>query len=459
MELLLIVDNADSLDIRVRTFLAGTYSLLSARSGKEALETLSSEECGNVILNFSLPDMPGVLLLQKIQREIDPHIRVVMLSGGVEVREIVHAMRSGAADVIEQRSEPETIVERLLAAFSCSPYPSKSRQQSPQPVGEQRAFIFVSAAMKKVNFEITRLARTDFDVLLCGETGVGKDLVASQLYFRSNRKQKPFLPVSMRALNETLIESELFGHERGAFSGAERAKTGKFEAARGGTIFIPEISSLSEALQLKLLYFLQYKRISRVGQDAKSSEIPLDVRLIMATNDDLHDLVERGTLREDFYHRIAGVQLHIPPLRERVDDIIPLSEYFVEFYSGYPSGPRYEISPDVKEAMLSYHWPGNIRELENAVKHAMAFSSGRVLGIHDFPRLFDPAYRRTPGLSESADTHDAIQPYAEAMLEFKRSYFQKLLPRAQGNVKKAAELAKMTPQGVRRILNSFQLRR
>jgi DNA-binding NtrC family response regulator len=458
MDTLLIIDNSDSLDGGVRSLLSDAYSLVTVRSGREAIETLSSEECAHVITSFQLPDMSGIHLLQKIRQEIGPHVRVVMLSGEADVEDIVDAMRNGAADVIEQASEPDVLLARLAETFT-------SPSQSPQPEhqgprsDEQRAFIFVSAAMKKVNFEITRLARTDFDVLLLGETGVGKDLVASQLYLRSTRRQKPFLSVSMRTLNETLIESELFGHERGAFSGAERAKTGKFEAASGGTIFIPEISSLSEAIQLKLLYFLQYKRISRVGQDAKSSEIPLDVRLIMATNDHLPDLVERGVLREDFYHRIAGVQLQIPPLRERLDDILPLAEYFVDFYSGYPSGQRYEIDPEVKEAMLSYHWPGNVRELENSIKHAMAFSSGRVLGIHDFPRLFDPSYRLTPGLSGSSDAHDSIQPYAEAMLEFKRSYFQKLLPRAQGNVSKAAELAKMTPQGVRRILNSFQLRR
>ncbi len=458
MDSLLIVDSSDLLNRGVLDRLSDTHSLVHARSGREALELLSMEECAYALVNFQLPDMSGVQLLQKIHHEIGSHVRVIMVSTDAEVDEIVEAMRAGAADVIEKGSEPDAILTRLTETFS-SPTPATPAPIDAHQVDEQRAFIFVSPTMKKVNLEMTRLARTNFDVLLLGETGVGKDLVATQLYLRSARAQKPFQSVSMRTLNETLIESELFGHERGAFSGAERAKTGKFEAASGGTIFIPEISSLSEAVQLKLLYFLQYKRISRVGQDAKSSEIPLDVRLIMATNDHLPALVERGVLREDFYHRIAGVQLHIPPLRERVDDILPLAEYFVDFYSGYPGGRRFEIASEVREAMLSYHWPGNVRELENAVKHALAFSSGRVLGTHDFPRLFDPSYRRAPGLLESGDTQDSIQPYAEAMLAFKRSYFQKLLPRAQGNVTKAAELAKMTPQGVRRILNSFQLRR
>jgi two-component system response regulator AtoC len=458
MDSLLIVDSSDSLNRGILNLLSGTYSLVYARSGGEALELLSTEEHTSVLLNFQLSDMSGVHLLQKIHREIGSHVRVIMVTTGAEVDQIVEAMRAGAADVIERESEPDAILLRLMETFSSAAH-SAAPQSHAHQADEKRAFIFVSGSMKKVNLEMTRLARTNFDVLLLGETGVGKDLVATQLYLRSTRSEKPFLSVSMRTLNETLIESELFGHERGAFSGAERAKTGKFEAASGGTIFIPEISSLSEAIQLKLLYFLQYKRISRVGQDAKSSEIPLDVRLIMATNDNLPDLVEKGILREDFYHRIAGVQLHIPPLRERVDDILPLAEYFVDLHSGYPGGRRYEIAPEVRKAMLSYHWPGNVRELENAVKHALAFSSGRLLGTHDFPRLCDSSDRLPPGLIEPAESHDSIQPYAEAMLEFKRSYFQRLLPQAQGNVAKAAELAKMTPQGIRRILNSFQLRR
>jgi DNA-binding NtrC family response regulator len=312
--------------------------------------------------------------------------------------------------------------------------------------------------MRGLNFEITRLARMNFDVLIEGETGVGKDLAAWELHCRSSRREKSFIPISMRALNEALIESELFGHEQGAFSGAERQKTGKFEAAHGGTVYIPEVSCLSESLQLKLLYFLQYKCISRVGQDPRKSEIRLDVRMILATNENLERLVETGRLREDFYHRITGVRLCIPPLRERLEDIEPLVQYFLQSYANDPCKRKYIILPETLEMLKKHQWPGNVRELENSVKHAIAYADGPELKPEHFPHLLRTRTKHGASAFAIQDFGDGVPPYREAELEFRRSYFSQLLKRSNNDVPQAALLAHITPQGLRKILAALHLR-
>jgi DNA-binding NtrC family response regulator len=227
---------------------------------------------------------------------------------------------------------------------------------------------------------------------------------------------------------------------------------GKFEAANGGTIYIPEISCLTEVVQLKLLYFMQYKRISRVGQDPHKPEINLSVRVIVATNDDLEGLVESGRIREDFYHRIAGVQLRIPPLRERIDDVLPLAEYFLETFSGAPRGVRFDFSPQVADLLRSYHWPGNVRQLENAVKGAIAFSNGSILG----PREFAHSVRLTkhPGGNSNSDTHNQTMPlvFDQAENLFKHEYFRQLMAAADHSVPRAAALSGLTPQWIRKMI-------
>jgi len=312
--------------------------------------------------------------------------------------------------------------------------------------------------MKKIHYEISNLANVGFDVLIAGETGVGKDLIAFELHQRSPRKNRPFIPVPLKSLSESLIESELFGHEKGAFSGADKTKIGKLEAANGGTVYIPEVSSINEAVQVKLLQFMQFKTISRVGQDARTPESKLDVRVILATNENLEELVSKGTMRADFYHRIAGVRLLVPPLRQRVEDIEPLAQYFLAKFSTGMGGREFQLAPEVVDAFRKYRWPGNVRELENAIKNALAYSGGGVLTLGDFPNLFTFHGDADQCRICMTTRFPSIDVYRVAERNFKRAYFQEVLRRGGNNVAKAAALAGLTPQGFRKILNILEIR-
>jgi DNA-binding NtrC family response regulator len=311
--------------------------------------------------------------------------------------------------------------------------------------------------MKKINFEITRLSNLDFDILLEGETGTGKDLIAVQIHQRGNRSNCPFVPVSISSLNESLIESELFGHEKGAFSGADRQKIGKFEAADKGILYIPEISSLPEIIQLKLLQFMQYKTISRVGQDARKAEIRLDVKLIMATNENLEELVKTGKLRKDFYYRISGTKINVLPLRKRTDDIIVLAKYFIECYSKNFPGKKFELSDASMNLLVKYDWPGNVRELSNCIKNVLSFNTEPLIEPEHFRNILNLKNKFSPEVFTGQAQADIISGFQIAEAEFKKAYFKNLLKLTNNKISEAAEIAGLTPQGLRKALNKLGL--
>jgi len=456
MEKLLIMHDGVSFGRNVETLLKDCYAVITANSAKQGLDILKRERIAVVLLDSLLPDIRSTELLSMIHNDVDPHLPVIIIADHADVDSAVEAMRRGASDFITKDVKPNHLAAKILKALERRDLEIRVKALQHGLIEQQNAFIFASDVMKALSFEITRIARIGFDLLLVGETGVGKDLIAGQVHLRSPRSDKPFIPISMRTLSETLIESELFGHEKGAFSGADKAKMGKFEAANGGTIYIPEISCLNEATQLKLQYFMQYKRIARVGQDPRTSEIKLDVRLVMATNESLEELVKGGGMREDFYHRITGVRLHVPPLRERLDDIEPLASYFLEIYSGSARGGKYEFAPETLDAMKRYHWPGNIRELENSIKNALAYVEGYLIKPEHFPFLTYSFTHRCPLNTAGTDVSEALPAYKDASLAFKKEYFQKLWLLCGQNVTRASKIAKMTPQGVRKILRSLR---
>ncbi len=346
---------------------------------------------------------------------------------------------------------------KVQAVLTREPHKSRSDNRLHSTFTEnQSRFIFSSEVMKKINFELSRLALNDYDVLIVGETGVGKDMAAAQIFLRSRRNKYPFIPVPIGSLNDNLIESELFGHEKGAYSGAEKLKIGKFEAADKGILYIPEISSLPESIQLKLLYFMQYKTISRVGQDARTGEIKLDVRLVMATNENLEELVNMGKIRKDFYYRISGSKIYIPPLRERTDDIEILANYFLELYSKCFEGRKFEFSPEVIDAFKKCPWYGNVRELANCIKNSISFDSDSLIKLENISSLLN--FNEIHSEQEDFSTGNFhIGKYENAEYEFKRNYFQKILKQANNKISEAAKLAGMTPQGLRKILHKLKL--
>jgi two-component system, NtrC family, response regulator len=456
MERLLIIDDDVEFLKVVESLLADRFHVQTATTGQRGLEILRSESVHAVLLDLRLPDADGVELLQTIHSEIDSHLPVIIVSEYGEPDRIVDSMRLGAYDFIPKSFHGDVLTAKLVKALERRSLELNVHALQSNLADQYDRMVFASDSMKRIHFEISRLAKLPFDVLLLGETGVGKDLVAFELHQRSPRHGKPFIPIAVRTLNEALIESELFGHEKGAFSSAGKMRIGKLEAANGGTVYLPEISCLTESVQLKLLQFLQYKSISRVGQDSRTPDRHLDVRVIMASNEDLEDHIQSGRIRKDFYHRVSGVKMTIPPLRERLDDIEVLTRYFLKKYSSVLSGPPPSLAPEAIEALRTYRWPGNVRELENTVKSALVSSQKDILTIRDFPQLA-PTTREPARCSYCLEQQERIPKLDEAEGTFRRSYLLELLRRAGGSTTKAAAAAGITVQGFRKAMKGVKI--
>ncbi|MHB8078091.1 MAG: sigma-54-dependent transcriptional regulator, partial [Candidatus Krumholzibacteriia bacterium] len=297
MEKLLVIDDNVEFLNDVESLLCDRYTVVKASSGGRGLSLMEAEQFSAVLLDLMMPDLHGLEVLKRIHADIDPHLPVIIVTDVHEVDAAVEAMKHGAYDFIAKSFNLELLSAKILKALERRSLEIRIGAMASAQAEQYDRLVGVSPAMQKINFEITRLAALPFSVLISGETGVGKDLTAFELHRRGPRRDRPFIPVAMRTFSETIIESELFGHEKGAFSGADKAKVGKLEAANGGSVYIPEVSSLSEAMQLKLLQFMQYKTIARVGQDPRKPERRLDVRIIMATNERLEDVVKSGKMR------------------------------------------------------------------------------------------------------------------------------------------------------------------
>ncbi len=439
----------------VESHLSGQYGILKTTSGKGAKGLVQSEDISAILLELTVPDVLSLDFLKWVLERTNPPV-VLVAANQLDEEDAIEAVRLGAYTMFPKNASHALLDIKIKKGLEWRALAASERALRHGQADQYNQLIFASEAMKKIHLEISRLASVPFDLLLRGETGVGKDLLAFELHRRGPRRDRPFITVPMRPLSETLIESELFGHVKGAFSGADMSKIGRLEAANGGTVYIPEVSNINENLQLKLLQFLQYKSISKVGQDPRRPEARVDVRIIMASNENLEKQVESGVLRRDFYHRISGVQLMIPPLRERVADIQPLAEYCLQKFSASSGMRAFRFGPDVMDAFRVYPWPGNVRELENVIMNAIAHSSGETLTRNDFPHL--------SGLSGGADqcricmaTNFSLMPsYRQAEKKYKLAYVDEALRRAQGNAAQAAKLIGVTPQGFRKILNRLR---
>ncbi len=311
-------------------------------------------------------------------------------------------------------------------------------------------FVGSSPAMRTVDDTIRRVADTDVDVLILGETGTGKELVARAVHERSHRSSGPFVPIDCGAIPENLLESELFGYERGAFTGADRQRQGLLEAASGGTFFLDEIGDLPLVLQAKLLRVLQERKLRRVGGNA---EVPIDVRIVAATSRDLDRMVDDRSFREDLFYRINVVRIDLPPLRERGDDLGLLAEFFAEQCSRDMHRPVPAISGPAYSALRRYHWPGNIRELQNVIRRAIALSDDDTIGADDLPVSLVAAAEAANG-SPARSFFDLRSEYVS---RFEREYFTSLLKRHTGNVKESASEAKLPRGTLYRLLSTHRI--
>jgi two-component system response regulator AtoC len=357
------------------------YEVVSFETGAAGLEALRNAPCDVVVTDVRLPDMDGFDIVREIARHGDSQV-IVMTAFGT-IKDAVEAMKLGALDYITKPfslDEFLLLVERALELKRLKEDNIRLRKdlnrcyRAPNIVGE-------SAAMKKVFSLVERISVSDSTVLILGESGTGKELVATALHYQSHRKEKPLIKVNCAALPEGLIESELFGHEKGAFTGAVRRKPGRFELANGGTIFLDEIGDVPLSTQSKILRVIQERQFERIGGTAT---LTVDVRILAATNRNLEEEVRAGRFREDLYYRLNVIPLVLPPLRERREDIPGLIEFFMDKYRKKLS-KNVRISGETVEALLAYDYPGNVRELENAIERCVTLSGSNVIGKEELP--------------------------------------------------------------------------
>src|SRR6186713_391868 len=369
-----IVDDDSSFASYLRTFLSlRGYEARCYTRGDELLASMKQSEAPDVVLlDVMMPGLDGMATLRALKAS-RPEAQVIMLSGRNQAQTIVEAVRLGAADYVVKPDDPEGLGEIALDA-AIKQAIERSRLVNEltdlrQQLSDDQSEAFIgwgdSEAMRQVALIIDQVADSDVTVLIRGESGVGKELVARAIHQRSNRKTRPFVKVNCAALPAELLESELFGHEKGAFTGAATTRIGKFEQAHTGTILLDEIGEMKPPLQAKLLHVLQDAEFTKLGSNKK---INVDVRVLAATNRDLEQMMVRGDFREDLYYRLKVIEAYVPPLRERRDEIPKLTDFFVVKYSQRYNRPIRSFSDQLRNQFLEYEWPGNVRELENMIK-------------------------------------------------------------------------------------------
>ncbi|MBW1858749.1 MAG: sigma-54-dependent Fis family transcriptional regulator [Deltaproteobacteria bacterium] len=413
METILIVDDEKNYRVVLSAFLSGEgYEMLTADNAHEALEAVDSVDLDLVLTDMKMPVMDGIELLKQI-KEKNPHLPVVMMTAYGTVEKAVEAMQLGAFNFIQKPFQNETLKQMVHKAISTYRVLKENRRLLRDLEGRYRFdnIIGKSKPMHEVFNMIQRVAPTKATVLITGESGSGKELIARAIHYNSPRRNKPFVAVSCAALTQTLLESELFGHERGAFTGATAMKKGRFELADGGTLFLDEIGEIPPPVQVKLLRVLEEMTFERVGG---TKTIEFDIRLVAATNKDLKKEVEDARFREDLYFRLNVVHITLPPLRERSEDIPLLATHFMNKYAGETNREEMTISPEAMRFLCNHRWPGNVREFENAIERAVLLSRDDEITLTDLPKeLLGFADLEMPidwqKLSNLPETLDAIE--------------------------------------------------
>ena len=386
MTKLLIIDDEPNVCYSLRkTLQTDSIEVITAQSAKQGIAMVNQHKPDTVLLDVRLPDMSGLDAFDRI-RQIDPRIPVIIITAHATTETAIEAMKRGAFEYMLKPLDLTQLRETVAKAIRLSHLshvPAIFTQEDIGNINVER-IVGLSPAMQKVYKDIGRVAQRDVNVLVLGESGTGKELVARAIYSHSHRSRKPFLAINCAAIPEPLLESELFGHERGSFTSAERRRIGKFEQADQGTIFLDEIGDMTLATQAKILRLLQDGRFERVGGN---ETIQTDVRVIAATNHDLDSAIVEGRFREDLYYRLKVYAIHLPPLRERKEDIPQLVDHFITVFNEEFHRKVRPAPPETMEHLLVYGWPGNVRELQSAIKHAFVRASGELITPDCLPEI------------------------------------------------------------------------
>jgi len=391
---ILVVDDDLAHRTMLRTLLGGWgYDVAEADDGQSAVEAVHNKPFDLILMDIRMVRVSGLEALVEIKR-FNPAIPVVIMTAYASVETAVKALKEGAYDYLTKPLDFDELKIIMERAMEHSRLQEENRylRESLASQFDRRNIIGRSAPMTRLMETVTQVAPSEATVLITGESGTGKEMIAGAIHFNSRRKEGPFVKINCAAITETLLESELFGHEKGAFTGAERRKEGKFRQADRGSIFLDEVSEMSLAMQVKLLRVLQEREIVRVGGE---EVIKIDVRVIAATNKELIREIQAGRFREDLYYRLNVVTLHVPPLRERRDDIPLIAQHFLTLFAEKNHKNIKGFTPRAMDRLLKYNWPGNVRELMNAVERGVVLSRSEYLGEEEFSLVFQDRPRST----------------------------------------------------------------
>ena len=442
-EILIIDDNADFVD-DLKLLLESDFNVQGAYSAREGLGLIDKSHFDLLLLDIDLGEgMDGLDLLDQLSRQ-ELILPVIMITKDQSIDTVVRAIKKGAYNYVGKRpdlSELKMLIARAIEESDIRRENMVLREEVRRLSGD---LLGRSPAMQEVRSKIEVLATVNSTVLITGETGTGKELAARRIHTRSERGKHPFIAINCAAIPRDLFESELFGHERGAFTGAETCQIGKFEKANRGTIFLDELAELSAESQAKLLRVIENKTFCRVGA---TEEIAVDVRIIAATNRKLKSLVEAGDFREDLYYRFNVSPLNIPPLRERREDIAELIAEFISQKNNELGRQVKGLSEDALAKLVAYHWPGNVRELINLIEHAMIYTNSEYLDESMFPAI------RT-----SYDTFPNYETARESVLKkFKRDYLTAILTATKGNISQASQKMDISRQGLIKMMKALNI--
>lgn len=417
------------------------FEVATAKDGEAGLKALSEQEFDLVLLDIRLPKMDGMELLVRIKDRV-PSMPVIMITAYGDIKTAVESVKRGACNYITKPFRSHELLALVRQEIEGRHIPfdreGPSGRASSWKANEQ--FILCpSKAMQQVYALVDKVSSTDKTIMIEGETGVGKDVLALQIHLSSNRRQAPFVCVDCGLLNQNLIESELYGHNRGAFSGADEKKIGLVEKSHGGTLFLDEIGNIDTNMQKKFLRFLETRRFRRLGE---TKEIHIDTRVILATNVDLREAVQKGLLRKDLFYRMDLINIRIPPLRKRPEDIEPLAMHMLKL-ERLPKGPR-RISPEAMRILREYPWPGNVRELRSVITKAMIFAQSDVITLEDLPSEF------------YADRAACSRP-KKTLEDMERDHIMIVLEETGGNQSKAAEVLGINRKTLYKKLHKYSI--
>ncbi len=420
--ILAVDDSPETLEVLERILSSAGYHVIPAGGAAEAIRALEATPIDLVITDMKMPKVGGMDVIRHV-RENYRDTEVMAVTGYASIDGAVSAVKGGAGEYVAKpftNDELLAAVERSLARLA----ERRSAEQPPDPRGDRFGLVGRSAALQRVIRDIEKAARSAATVLITGESGTGKELVARAIHYNGPRGAAPFVPINCAAVPETLIESELFGYVKGAFTGANVSRAGFFMTAEGGTLFLDEISEVSPAVQVKLLRVLQDGEVSMLGAQRPQR---VDVRIIAATNKDLPVLVSQGRFREDLFYRLNVITIDVPPLRQRDDDIVVLINHFARRFAAEGEKPEPEFSEDAVRVLRNYHWPGNVRELENVIHRLVVMADGPRIEAPDLPPLMRFSAFRGEGLERT-------------LAEVERDYIRAVLASVGGNKTQAAKI-------------------